>query len=291
MDRSTDVQVLPASPRSRMRRWLRIFVTAFYFLLFFGGSPILSLVLFPWIRLTSRSVQERKARATLAMHKALGLFQRLMSFADLVHAPREVTLPPTVDPGKPYVLITNHPTLVDAVFLLGWFEGLTCVAKGAWLGSVALGSLLRQSNYLPSPRARDGVEPGDEFVERMAKHLRAGHPLLVFPEGSRSLEDRLRRFRRGAVEAAIRAKVPVVALYLDVDRPFLMKGVPFWHVPEQAANIRVERVEVIETRHLESEDAKRVNRELEARYRDRFAQTLSTRAPRLARERLTSSPL
>ena len=48
----------------------------------------------------------------------------------------------------------------------------------------------------------------------MVQHLESGHPLLVFQEGTRSLPGRLRRFRRGAVEAAVRAKVSIVALLL-----------------------------------------------------------------------------
>jgi 1-acyl-sn-glycerol-3-phosphate acyltransferase len=112
----------------------------------------------------------------------------------------------------------------------------------------------------------------------MVEHLEGGHPLLVFPEGTRSTQDRMHRFRRGAVEAAVRAKVPLVALFVSIDRPFLMKGVPFWKVPSDMARYSIERLEVIDTSALDASDAKQLNADLQARFHARFARMIAERA-------------
>src|SRR5690606_3061160 len=123
-----------------------------------------------------------------------------------------------------------------------------------------------------------GREESEDMLGTMVAHLRSGHPLLVFPEGTRSLADRLHRFRRGAVEAAVRAQVPIVALFVAVDRPFLMKGVPFWHVPQDTAHYVVEPLEIVDTRGVPVERAKALNAELQAKFQARFQRMIAERA-------------
>jgi 1-acyl-sn-glycerol-3-phosphate acyltransferase len=259
-----------------MPRWLRAVVTGFAFAVFFGGSALFGAIAFPLLRLRAKDREDHRTRITYLLHRCQRVFAWFMRWMRINRAPIDVALPRGVDPKKPYVMITNHPSLIDAVFLLGWFEGLTCVTKGSWYGSFVLGPLIRQSHYLPGPGS--GADDSEDMLSAMVAHLGKGHPLLVFPEGTRSQRDRLNRFRRGAVEAAIRAKVPIVPLFIDVDRPYLMKGVPFYRVPKEAAQFRVEAFDVIDTMPLTVDDAKRVNAELQARYQARFARMLAERA-------------
>jgi 1-acyl-sn-glycerol-3-phosphate acyltransferase len=255
-----------------MPRWLRIVLTGWCFFLFFFGSPAIPLVIFPWLRLTSKDEAQYRQRCTSLLHRANRFFTWLMAFHGLVDAPSRVSLPDGVDPTRPYVLVCNHPSLIDVVLALGWFEGLTCVTKGSWKRSLALGMLLRNTNYLPGPTGE-----GEDVHGAIVAHLREGHPLLVFPEGTRSLADRMHRFRRGAVEAAFEAGVPIVPMYLDVTEPFLMKGVPFWNTPPRAPIYRPEFFDVIDPK-TDGRDAKEVNQDLQDRYRARFAKTIARRA-------------
>lgn len=257
-----------------MPRSLRILLTAWSFFLFFGGSPVIGIVLLPILRLFARDAADHRRRCTRLIGRAFRVFTRWCTFARHIDAPREIPALPELAPGQPYVLIANHPSLIDIFFLLGSYPGLTCVTKGSWYRSIVLGPLLRQTNYLAGP---GGTEESDDMLGAMIGHLESGHPLLVFPEGSRSLPDRLRRFRRGAVEAAVRARVPIVALFLSVDRPYLMKGVPFWKVPRGTARYSLERIDVIDTSAIPIEDAKKLNADLQARYQERFTRMLAER--------------
>jgi 1-acyl-sn-glycerol-3-phosphate acyltransferase len=47
------------------------------------------------------------------------------------------------------------------------------------------------------------------------RQLRAGSSILMFPEGTRSTDGRMREFRGGAFLLALRAGVPVVPIVLD----------------------------------------------------------------------------
>lgn len=258
-----------------MSRWLRIVLTTWSFFMFFAGSPLLGLVLFPVMRLRAKSAADHRRRVTHMLHRGMWLFIRYCRWAGLIDIPGRVTLPAGIAPGQPYVLVANHPTLIDMFLLMGGLE-VTCVAKGGWYKSLVLGPLLRSTDYLAGPGS--GEEENEDVLGSMVAHLESGHALLVFPEGTRSRTDRLQRFRRGAVEAAIRAKVPIVPAFVSVDRPYLMKGVPFWHVPKDRARFDVEMFEPIDTTTLGPEDARRVNAELQAKYQARFARMLAERA-------------
>jgi 1-acyl-sn-glycerol-3-phosphate acyltransferase len=260
--------------RFRAPRFIRIALMGALFLLFFFGSPVLALTLFPILRLTSRDRDHYRARCTTLLHHGIHLIlwtARFFGVVDYELAP----LPPSIDEGKPFVLMSNHPTFVDMIVILGALPDLTCVTKGSWSRHWALGRLLRSTNYLPGPGS--GMPESEHMLDSMVAHLRAGFPLLVFPEGQRSMKDQLRRFRRGAVEAAVAANVPIVPLYLALSRPYLTKDVPLWKPPEVAPKYTFEWFDVIRPEDF-GKDSKRIHEHLVAEYDARFEKQLASYA-------------
>ncbi len=236
------------------------------FALFFFGSPILALTLFPALRLASRTRETYRRRCTTLLAHGIHLIlwtARFVGVVDYELSP----LPPGIDPGKPYVMISNHPTFVDMIVVMGAFRELTCVTQGSWSRHWALGRLLRSTNYLPGPGS--GLPESEQMLDSMVAHLRAGFPLLVFPEGHRSMTERLLRFRRGAVEAATRAGVPIVPLFLALDRPYLTKDVPLTRPPRVAPRYTFEWFDVVQPGALGG-DAKKIHDHLVAQYEARF---------------------
>jgi 1-acyl-sn-glycerol-3-phosphate acyltransferase len=122
--------------------------------------------------------------------------------------------------------VSNHPTLIDTLFMLAWMPRLTCVVKGSWYERFVLRWLMRGTNYIPGPGYAGDEEEETPVFDRMVEHLQKGFPLLVFPEGTRAPPDTLLRFRRGGFEAAIRARVPILPVFIGVDNAGLTKGVP-----------------------------------------------------------------
>ncbi|HJL47463.1 MAG TPA: lysophospholipid acyltransferase family protein, partial [Polyangiaceae bacterium LLY-WYZ-15_(1-7)] len=257
-----------------MPRPLRIFLTGLSFLIFFGGSLLLGIVVAPILFLLSLGSRERgRTRVTRLIGFGYGTFifwLRLIGLLDY----QPIALPEELK-GRPYVLIANHPSLIDVIFLLHWFRksGLTCVVKGSWYRNFFFGPLLRSTHYIPTAggipgESDDPLEPA--AFERMVDHVAAGHPLIIFPEGTRSLARRLHRFKRGAFEIARRNQVPIVEVFIRVDRPMLMKGVPFWHVPEDKARYEFEIVGVIDTA-TDPRSTKAMRRDVQGEYERRFA--------------------
>jgi 1-acyl-sn-glycerol-3-phosphate acyltransferase len=250
-----------------MPRPLRIALTGIAFFTFFVGSLLLGLVAVPVIFVVSLGDRTRlRDRSTRLIGWGYGTFLFFMRFMGLIGWHR-MPFPRELE-GRGYVLIGNHPTLIDVLFFLNWFPGLTSVAKASWYDSVFLGALLRAMHYIPGPRPNEGDGLESPALDRMVAHLKAGHPLVLFPEGTRSKRDHLNRIRRGAFEAAVRAGVPLVTVFIRCDPLTLMKGSPFWDVPPRRAMYRFELVSIVET---EGADALELHRTVSAELKRRFA--------------------
>lgn len=269
-----------------MPKLLRILLTGSAFLGFFMIGGLLGRLLLPLIVAFPGSPRRKQARREyffLAANRVFVVYMGLLRLVLFRRPPLPADLPP---PGQGYIVIANHPSLVDVILLGATLPGLTSLAKASWYRSWLLGPLLRHGKHLrgPEPRAlgqagaaEASEDPDDAPVlDRMVEHLRAGHPLLVFPEGSRSHERTMRRFRRGAIEAAIRAQVPIVPAFISVAPPMLMKHQPWYEVPPRGGRFTLEFFPVIPTAGREL-DARTLNRELKQRYEARHQQMLRER--------------
>ena len=125
-------------------------------------------------------------------------------------------------PGQRYVMVANHPTLVDIAALSAVFGRIVCVAKPLLFRAPFLGQVLGSCVYLEGGEM-EGLAVAavvTQAIDRLAQSM----PLLVFPEGTRSPAGGLRRFRRGAFEIACRANVPVVPILIRCEPGALAKG-------------------------------------------------------------------
>lgn len=274
MARAPGAAPAPVAMRGFFRwasRSFRAVVMAAFFLTFFVGSPIIALVLFPALRLVAKDDADHRRRCTYLLHRGVRFVAYSARFAGLVD--HDLTARPAgVDLDAPHVMISNHPSYVDMLLVLGSFERLTCVTKGAWSRHWALGRLLRSTNYLPGPGS--GRPESQDMLATMVSHVRAGHPLLVFPEGQRSMARQLRRFRRGAFEAAVRADVPIVPLFLAMDRPYLTKAVPLWRPPPRRPKYTFEWLPVVRPADF-GHDARAIRDHVVSLYEARFREQLA----------------
>lgn len=257
-----------------MPRWLRSTLTVLSFATFFGLSLAIGLVASVVLRFRRQQPEEARHAFTTGVNQHLTLFAafiRDLWLVDFWH-PRL----PAGFGGGPFLLIANHPTLIDVVLLLSSFPQLTCVVKASWFQSPFVGPLVRQSVYIPGPGFEEDEADDAPVFRRIEERLRAGIPVLVFPEGTRSGAERLRRFRRGAIEAALRAEVPILPLFIAPSRAFLMKGQKPWEVPAATPRLRFSWLPVVETAGR-AIDPKALTRALSRRYRAEYAEVVAER--------------
>jgi len=179
--------------------------------------------------------------------------------------------------GRPAVVIANHPSLLDVVFLMGALPRITYVAKEAWVNG-PLGRMLRTCGHIGLPASRSPAD-GAIALQRMIDALRAGRTLLVFPEGTRSPMHGLYPFQRGAFEAAIRVGVPIVRLVVGVEPSMLRKHQPWYDVSRRIVDFTVEELPTIEPSELPAR-----GRQLVARVESDYRQALGLDSAEASRE-------
>ena len=117
-----------------------------------------------------------------------------------------------VPASGPVLLVSNHVSLLDPPVVGGAApRDLYFLAKEELFAIPLFGRLIRALNARPVKR--DG---SDSRALKMALRLLAeGRALLVFPEGTRGVEGRLREGRPGAGMLAVMSGAPVVPVYVS----------------------------------------------------------------------------
>ena len=126
-----------------------------------------------------------------------------------------------VDSSRSYVVAANHQSIYDIPILFTVLPlQLRIVAKDS-LGRIPfLGWHLQRTGHL----LIDRKHPGAGILKRMAALVRAARSLIVFPEGTRSADGRVGRFKGGIFLLAIDSSLPVLPISVARSRFVMAKG-------------------------------------------------------------------
>ena len=126
-----------------------------------------------------------------------------------------------LDPSRSYVFAANHQSIYDIPILFASLPfQLRIIAKES-LGRIPFMGwhLLRAGHVLV-----DRSNPGAGVVKKMARLVAAGHSLIVFPEGTRSADGVIGRFKGGSFVIALHSALPVVPITIAGSRHVMTKG-------------------------------------------------------------------
>jgi 1-acyl-sn-glycerol-3-phosphate acyltransferase len=135
------------------------------------------------------------------------------------------------EPGG-LIVAANHPTMLDALIIVARLPRGVCIMKAELMRNVFLGAGASLARYIcnDSPRG---------MIRCAVECLREGGQLVMFPEGTRSVERPVNRFRPGITLIAQRAHVPIQTVIIETDTRYLRKGWPIWRAPAFPVRIRV----------------------------------------------------
>ena len=219
--------------RARASRHWRQSRTGFAFVFFGVVALSLGFTAFPLCRLLPGTPAERDARAQRLIHWTYGFFVRSLSALGLTRMRFEGF--ERLRTSGPHLVVANHPTLIDFGILISQLPQADCIVSEAWAKSFFVGRIARAAGYVVSTS-------GAEAVADSAARLAAGRTVLWFPEGSRSSRGGLRPFQRGAAHVALRSGCDLEPVTIRCEPLTLVKGEPWWDVPEQCVEYRI-RVE------------------------------------------------
>jgi 1-acyl-sn-glycerol-3-phosphate acyltransferase len=127
-----------------------------------------------------------------------------------------------INPGATYVFVSNHQSIYDipVIFSSLPFQ-LRIIAKQS-LGNIPfLGWHLRRAGHL----LVDRTNPDRSRILTRWRRLVADHlSLIIFPEGTRSADGQVGRFRGGSFLLALEAGLTLVPLSISGSRKVMQKG-------------------------------------------------------------------
>jgi 1-acyl-sn-glycerol-3-phosphate acyltransferase len=215
-------QTLAAAFAARLEHLLRRLGTGLLFAIFGAGAVALAGAVIPMLAFRSKG-EARELTSQRLIHRAFGLFVRLGIALRLLGLKESGTERLERDAG---LVVANHPTLLDIVFLISRMPQADCIVKRSAWRNPFLRGIVTAAGYLPN----DG---GEALVEACLERLRAGRSMVLFPEGSRSPEGGLGPFQRGAAHAALRSGCRVTPVVITCRPRALEKGMPWHEVPNR----------------------------------------------------------
>jgi len=166
----------------------------------------------------------------------------------------------------PCIIIANHPGLFDVLFLIRDIPKLTVLVKRSLVQWLPLGSIFKSSGYILSPGKGDS-NPMESLLDAIEK-VNMGYKFLLFPEGTRSPVDGLRKFKAGAFKIAQKLGVPVQPVIIRNMPPFLPKGEPWFFPKRELSEIDIEFLDPILI--PEDKNVREVVQEMEKMYRSKL---------------------
>ncbi len=124
-------------------------------------------------------------------------------------------------PRNPYVVVCNHQSLADIPLISNLPWEMKWMGKKELFSLPVIGWMMKLSGDIPVDRgsARSGV-----LAFSMAKHyLEQKCSVMMFPEGTRTTDGRVRPFNDGAFHLAVSAGVPILPLVIDGSRDCIPK--------------------------------------------------------------------
>ncbi len=122
------------------------------------------------------------------------------------------------------IVVSNHVSYIDPILLISLFEKHTTIAKARLFDIPVFGTMLALSGYIPSQaNSRHGGVMIDG-LSRLDSLLAGGGNLIVFPEGTRSKDGGMGRFRRGVFTLAKRMRVPIKVVAVQGSETLFQPG-------------------------------------------------------------------
>lgn len=124
---------------------------------------------------------------------------------------------------KGCLIIANHPSLLDVVFLIAHIRHCNCVVKKELKRNIFLYPAIKCSRYITN-------EFNEEFLNKCINVLQQKENLIIFPEGTRTV-DRI-NIHKGASYIAVYGAEKIIPFYITIEPKCLGKYDKWYNLPE-----------------------------------------------------------
>lgn len=195
------------------------FMKIFAITVFGVGAVILAVFVFPFIRLFTL---RRKDFGVVARAYVSHTFRVFLGFLNLLHVSiRKVENEDDYRNIHSKIIIANHPSLLDFVYIMSLVPNSTCIVRGG-LTKTPLRGVIKQA-YITNTTTFE-----DMCVE-CKKLTDIGCNVIIFPEGTRTPRHGKNNYKKGAARIALYCGCDVQPVFIGgSDKYGLGKHDPLW---------------------------------------------------------------
>ena len=202
----------------------RLFGTGLTFALFGLGGVLSAVVLVPMLGML---VPNPRQRANYGNQLIRWAFYALIRFISILRLVSYETRDLDRLDRTGLLILANHPTLLDVIFLIAFTDRAVSIVKSALIRNPFTQSVLRMSGFIAN-------NSGPELVKDCLEKMDAGNSLIVFPEGTRTGPSGFpKTLQRGAAHIAVKGKKNITPVVIACAPLLLTKSLPWWKVPRQ----------------------------------------------------------
>jgi 1-acyl-sn-glycerol-3-phosphate acyltransferase len=207
----------------KLNYYWRLFATAIAFSLFGIGGAVMPLLALPVFYLLPGGLTERQVRTRKLVHWTFRLFIQIMRLLGILSW--EINgLDKLQRTGV--LVLANHPTLLDVVFLISFIPNADCIVKSRLMKNPAMRGFVTLTGYIINDSA-------DTLIDNAKSSLEQGSTLIIFPEGTRTKPGQDIMFERGAANIIVRSGFVPTPVIIECTPLTLSKQHKWYHIPER----------------------------------------------------------
>ena len=143
-----------------------------------------------------------------------------------------------------YIIMMNHSSFADVFFSVQPLLGKYTAILASFNFKIPIwGTMLRSFHAIPIYRKdKKKSIKGIKEAENIIKNL--GYHVVIFPEGTRTIDGKLQKFKKGGFHMAINTKTPIIPI--AVKGGFEFKPKTRWYIKPSIIDIKVGEVISVE---------------------------------------------
>jgi 1-acyl-sn-glycerol-3-phosphate acyltransferase len=208
----------------------RLFATGLSFSVFGLSGVLLRTVVFPVLGLLAADQRQKILWSQGCVHTSfyifIGLMHRIGVMTYEINGLEKLNRPSQL-------IVANHPTLIDIVFLISRIPAANCIVKEKlWHNPYIKGAVIN-AGYISNG------DP-EKMISESVACLKAGGVMIIFPEGTRSVLGAEYKFQRSAAHIALQANATVTPVTLRCYPSTLTKAEKWYQIPERRFHLEMQ---------------------------------------------------
>ena len=208
----------------------RLFATGFSFSIFGIGGFFLGFAIFPFIHLLSQNRVLANNRSQYLVHLSFRLF--IWVLRELGVLTYEMEGKEKLKQSKAKLIISNHPSLIDIVFIVSVLPQAVCAVKKAAWSNPFMAGVMWATGYIPN-------DDPMQFIEDCVQNVRDGRRLVIFPEGTRTVPGKPMKLRRGAATVIVKSEQEFIPIHITSDPTTLTKAEKWYQIPNKRVHFKI----------------------------------------------------